>query len=297
MEPLLQMGFQGPAFLQESWAKYVHTYSPGMIEFQLFNLGLLLAFWIPALVYLGIDLCFPAFSNRHKIQSERRQPSWPEIQDCMLVVLKVNVTEAILHLSYLRLRGGPSYDFSVFTIPDTIPSLGSFVWIFAIGLFWREITFYYSHRALHHPLVYKHVHKKHHVFTAPMAFSAQYAHPFEHVISNVMPIVLPLALMRVHILPFWIFYAFELWEAAADHSGYDFVKLPPARLHDEHHEKFRMNYGTVAIMDWLHGTNMLISDKKAKQMGNSSAVTVVNTQDMAKTLVEPKDLEVTKEVF
>lgn len=79
----------------------------------------------------------------------------------------------------------------------------------------------------------------------------------EHILANVLPIMLPLALKRAHILSFIVFVLFELWEAAADHSGYDFLKLPPAELHDLHHAKYRVNYGTVGLMDWIHGTDVV----------------------------------------
>ena len=95
-----------------------------------------------------------------------------------------------------------------------------------------------------------------------MAFSAQYAHPFEHLVANILPIFLPLALKGTTLFSFGFFLAFELWEAAADHSGYDFLKLPPAEIHDLHHEKFRVNYGTLGIMDWIHGTDVVGWDKK-----------------------------------
>ena len=83
---------------------------------------------------------------------------------------------------------------------------------------------------------------------------AEYAHPLEHLIANVLPIMLPLALKRTHFLSLFIFSIFELWEAAADHSGYDFLKLPPTELHDLHHSKFRVNLSTLGLMDWIHGT-------------------------------------------
>jgi methylsterol monooxygenase len=39
-------------------------------------------------------------------------------------------------------------------------------------------------RLLHIPLIYKHVHKLHHEWTAPIGIEAVYAHPFEYVFSN-----------------------------------------------------------------------------------------------------------------
>ena len=43
------------------------------------------------------------------------------------------------------------------------------------------------HRVLHHPLLYKHIHKKHHEWSTPIGLVADYAHPVEHVISNIIP--------------------------------------------------------------------------------------------------------------
>lgn len=71
-------------------------------------------------------------------------------------------------------------------VPDIWTCVGHFIF-FAIV---REITFYYSHRLLHHPYLYKRIHKKHHTWISPIAIAAAYCHPLEHVVSNVIPIAL-----------------------------------------------------------------------------------------------------------
>jgi len=71
-----------------------------------------------------------------------------------------------------------------------LPSLFVGIIHFLFCMLLREVTFYYSHRLLHHPILYKWIHKKHHNWISPVAISAAYCHPIEHVVSNVLPIAL-----------------------------------------------------------------------------------------------------------
>ena len=120
----------------------------------------------------------------------------------------------------------------------------------------REALFYYSHRLLHIPYLYVRIHKKHHRFTAPIALAAQFAHPIEQIFANALPISLPPQLLGSHVLTFWIFLAYELFNTVTVHSGYDFFHNK-AKMHDLHHEKFNLNYGSVGLLDWVHGTDKL----------------------------------------
>jgi sterol desaturase/sphingolipid hydroxylase (fatty acid hydroxylase superfamily) len=66
-------------------------------------------------------------------------------------------------------------------LPTTLGCMRCFTTLLLV----HELCFYYSHRLLHHPSIYPRVHKKHHEFTAPIALAAAYAHPIEHIVSNV----------------------------------------------------------------------------------------------------------------
>jgi sterol desaturase/sphingolipid hydroxylase (fatty acid hydroxylase superfamily) len=102
-----------------------------------------------------------------------------------------------------------------------------------------------------------------------MAFAAQYAHPIEHIVANLLPILLPLIYRQSHIVTFGIYLAYSLLETAITHSGYDFFgPIFKVEMHDIHHEKFNGNYGGL-FMDYVHGTYLPPArngDKKVRKV-------------------------------
>lgn len=237
------------------WPSVVDSYSPQKIEFVGTLLVQFLAFWIPSVVYLFLDTLAPTFSQRHKIQPAPKQPTSRDIARCFMVVTQNQILSTVLHLLLIsvtsRMGSGSSY-----RVEASFPPLGEMTRDFLISLLLREILFYYSHRLLHTPYFYRRIHKKHHKFTAPIALAAQFAHPIEQIFANALPISLPPQLLRSHVLTFWVFLAYELFLTATVHSGYDFFNNK-AKMHDLHHEKFNLNYGSIGLLDWVHGTNQL----------------------------------------
>ena len=125
-----------------------------------------------------------------------------------------------------------------------LPSPATFLWETAVCWVARDVLFYFAHRLFHTKWLYARVHKQHHRFTAPFALAAQYAHPAEHLIANVLPVVLPPVALRVHVTAAWALLALALVETSVTHSGFD---LMWAAHHDRHHEAFTVNFGA----QWL----------------------------------------------
>lgn len=246
--PLLE---QASAF----WTDIVDTYSAQRIEFVGTLLVQVFTFWLPSTIYLFLDVIAPTFSQRHKIQPAPKQPTRSDIVRCFIVVTQNQILSSVLHLSliYLTSKAGSG---SAYRVTTELPSVFEFVRDFAISLLLREAMFYYSHRLLHIPYLYRRIHKKHHKFTAPIALAAQFAHPIEQIFANALPISLPPQLLHSHVLTFWAYLAWELFNTATVHSGYDFFRNK-AKMHDLHHEKFNLNYGSIGFLDWVHGTDKL----------------------------------------
>lgn len=238
-----------------SWSDIVDSYSPQRIEFVGTLLVQVVSFWLPSTIYLFLDVIAPSFSKRHKIQPAPKQPTQRDIVRCFKVVAQNQILSSVLHLAliYMTSHMGSA---SSYRVEQSLPSSVEFTCDFLISLLLREALFYYSHRLLHTPYLYVRIHKKHHKFTAPIALAAQFAHPIEQIFANALPISLPPQLLRSHVVTFWVFLSYELFMTATVHSGYDFFNNK-ARMHDLHHEKFNLNYGSIGLLDWVHGTNKL----------------------------------------
>ncbi|KAJ5155323.1 hypothetical protein N7492_008126 [Penicillium capsulatum] len=247
-------GFVNPR-VEQFWSSIVDSYSPQRIEFVGTLLVQLVTFWLPSIGYLLLDTIAPSFSHRHKIQPAPKQPTRRDIARCFIVVSQNQVLSSILHLSLISMTSRMGSK-SSYRVDASLPSLFEFIRDFVISLLLREALFYYSHRLLHAPYFYVRIHKKHHKFTAPIALAAQFAHPIEQIFANALPISLPPQLLGSHVLTFWVFLGYELFMTATVHSGYDFFNNK-AKMHDLHHEKFNLNYGSIGLLDWIHGTNKL----------------------------------------
>lgn len=125
---------------------------------------------------------------------------------------------------------------------------------FALLPMWGSFHFYWVHRALHIPALYKAAHALHHRNVNVGPWSGISMHPLEHAIyfsSLLIHFVVPTSPM--HIL--FHVYTFTL-HPICSHSGFDGLLAAGAKraqlgdfFHQLHHRYFECNYGTVE-MPW-----------------------------------------------
>jgi lathosterol oxidase len=116
---------------------------------------------------------------------------------------------------------------------------------------------YWIHRGLHHPLVYKPLHKPHHKWIMPTPFASHAFHPVDgwaqSIPYHVFPFVFPLQKFAYIIL----FVFINFWTILI-HDG-EYVSNSPvingAACHTMHHLYFNYNYGQfTTLWDRLGGS-------------------------------------------
>jgi plant 4alpha-monomethylsterol monooxygenase len=113
-----------------------------------------------------------------------------------------------------------------------LPSLFEIAWQLVACVLIQDTIFYWSHRALHVPKLFRAIHVKHHTFRHVRGQSSEYAHPVE-AIANLVAFMLPAILLGSHLLTFGIWVAIRVVETVEAHSGYAFTRL--ASRHAFHH--------------------------------------------------------------
>eukprot|EP01013_Petalomonas_cantuscygni_P044715 TRINITY_DN9354_c0_g1_i1.p1 TRINITY_DN9354_c0_g1~~TRINITY_DN9354_c0_g1_i1.p1 ORF type:complete len:496 (+),score=65.27 TRINITY_DN9354_c0_g1_i1:169-1656(+) len=136
-----------------------------------------------------------------------------------------------------------------------------FAGYFMLNVVGEEVFFYYSHRLLHWGPLYRSVHKVHHEFTSPIALTAAYCHPIEHVVSNLLAGTAMATLFQAPPSTLWVWVVSTAVVTQLHHCGFRFAgdgtDIQPD-FHDLHHEKFRINFGLLGWLDAFHGTGVLV---------------------------------------
>jgi sterol desaturase/sphingolipid hydroxylase (fatty acid hydroxylase superfamily) len=142
-----------------------------------------------------------------------------------------------------------------------------------IILFMHDTYFYWMHRLMHHPRLYRYVHLVHHRSVNPSPWAAYAFHPLEALLeAGIIPLIL--LLLPIHPIAFFSFVTLMLWFNVYGHLGYElFPKklyrhplgrwLNSSIYHNQHHERFHGNY-SLYFTFWDRWMGTLRADSAAK---------------------------------
>lgn len=145
----------------------------------------------------------------------------------------------------------------------------------------HDTYFYWTHRLMHHPKLFRWFHRAHHLSHNPTPWASYAFSPLE---ALVQAMIFPLAvtIMPLHPLAFVIFMGWQLVFNVAGHTGYElhpkWVMDTPLRFiintptnHAMHHESLRGNYGIYFnVWDRLMGTNHADYEKRFRKSHRGS---------------------------
>ena len=213
----------------------------------------LVVLWVPSTLLLWAETRFGDSVRRFKVQPDKEDVlDERKFAKAVRAVLENQlVWNTVLSLATLPLFASRIQPLS----ESTWPSLPTFLWQLAFFVLCEEVFFYYSHALMHQRPLYKLIHKQHHEWTAPIGMVCIYAHPVEHLLSNLAPVVAgPLILgSSWHMLVLW--QSIAVLSTTVSHSGFHFPFLPSPERHDFHHARFNQCYGVLGWLDYLHGTD------------------------------------------
>jgi lathosterol oxidase len=117
---------------------------------------------------------------------------------------------------------------------------------------------YGAHRLFHRKALFKAIHRVHHRWTSPTAFTAPAMHPLEFALYQAI-MMAPLFFLPIHVVGLVAVLVYQNTIAYLDHSGVALGSVlpwqPPPRFHDDHHVHFHVNYGqTLGLWDRVFGT-------------------------------------------
>mmetsp|Transcript_22699 Transcript_22699/g.28981 ORF Transcript_22699/g.28981 Transcript_22699/m.28981 type:complete len:248 (-) Transcript_22699:50-793(-) len=232
---------------------FIHSYCSPYVLFVVFTMAVhMMVFWSACVMLMALDLTQkPRWLYNFKIQRDKcssledyKKAAQKALVNQLIGFLFASLVFYICDLLGIGLDMGPE-----------LPSLlGSFCRIFGF-VFVEEILFFYLHRMFHTRQFYRRFHSVHHEFTAPIGISAIYAHPVEHIVVNLFPLLLGPILLRAHVVELWFWLAIATLDTINSHCGYYTPQSNPA-FHDFHHESFRYNFGVLGLLDTFHGTLM-----------------------------------------
>ena len=203
---------------------------------------------------------------RKLVRYQKIQQRFPQTKDYLREIVYSVITMLFFAFFPLFLIKNPTIE-PYTTHYTKIAEYGWFYFFAAFPLMFiiHDTYFYWSHRIMHHPKVFKIFHLVHHRSTNPSPWAAYAFHPLESIIeAGIIPIFL--FTIPIHSLHLPVFFLLSIIYNVYGHTGYEiypggFSKnwlgkwINTSVNHNLHHQYFKGNYGLYFLFwDRMMGT-------------------------------------------
>ena len=194
-----------------------------------------------------------------QLQFPRKKDYWREIVYSVVSIIIFSVPPLVmLYSDVIRPHTTFYTDLSQYGVVYAILA-------FPLMLLMHDTWFYWTHRLMHHPRLFRLFHLVHHKSTNPSPWAAYAFHPLEAVVESLIFVVF-LWTIPVHSIHLMSFFVFSLVYNVYGHLGFELYSrgfskhwlgkwINTSVSHNMHHQYFKGNYGLYfLIWDRLMGT-------------------------------------------
>lgn len=176
--------------------------------------------------------------------------------------IRQEISQTLVSLPVMAILTAPIFFIEVRGYSKMYIEVGDYGWTylvfqFPLFLMFTDCGIYWIHRGLHHPLIYRRLHKPHHKWIMPTPYASHAFHPFDgfaqSVPYHVFPFIFPL-----HKFAYLALFTFvNIWTVMIHDGEYvaDSPIINGAACHTLHHLYFNYNYGQfTTLWDRLGGS-------------------------------------------
>lgn len=197
---------------------------------------------------------------------QKKLPSWKDhSRDILYSLVSVSIfaTMGVVVMWWLKPFTNIYTDFSLYG--GWPYYIFTWVWMFLI----HDTYFYWMHRVMHHPTLFKHIHLVHHKSHNPTPWTAYAFHPAEGLLEAMIIPILAFSL-PLHSSAMGSFFLFQIAYNVYGHLGFELYPrnfhkswigkwINTSVAHNLHHDKFDGNYGLYFLF-WDRAMGTLRAD-------------------------------------
>lgn len=221
---------------------------------------------------------------RPRLAHKKIQRVFPSLSDYGREILYSSITILLFGLIPMLLIFNSSMR-PYTTLYNTIAERGWFYYvaIYPVMFLMHDTYFYWTHRLMHHPRLFRYFHLVHHQSTNPSPWAAYSFHPLEAIIEVGIFAVF-LFTIPVHTTHIILFFLLSIMYNVYGHLGWElypkgFNKTMIGRWintsvsHNQHHKYFKGNYGLYFLFwdRWMNTLRVEYDDAFEKATTTSAA--------------------------